>query len=543
MKQRQSGEIFIRVLALFACMVSVSQPVYALDVMSEEEMSQTTGQGEFLTMTKIGTTDYGNPNSNVAFTRVTLNAQIDINSNIKKLRLGCDTANYTNCDISIDQLSLTGKVPAQRIDGQPNNFPQYGNVSQKLDSTKALESQFYTPANQGPNTDFVMDNPFIELAIQNPESLTDRKMVGYRFGAHEVWGAMSTGTGPTRADGTAPVPEIFGPIDCNDGRCDSYDPNVPTKSFGTGADAVANLYEMINSSASNNAERDRRFAEVTKKWVSYSNGLGHTGVNSISGRLPVRLDNFNLAAVVRDATFLNINTEARTAIVSGRLSRLDPSDFGRIRNGGTNANGTYDTGYLRNVFTGDTDTYYNNNTWGNYLANDNNNRQGRAPTFKRASKADLSGMIVHVHGGLANLVGGDRFNNQTINTNLFHQLEFGAGDSYTPGSGAKHMAFQYQTLDGLQWITTDKRIASAYDGNGNPAVGSTPVGPYGGYDWLSTRAGWWLESPQADVRNAFVPAGQIVNRDAPDANEPIILGNIDLGQRPVDNCYGNLRFC
>lgn len=368
---------------------------------------------------------------------------------------------------------------------------------------------------------------------------------------------MSTGDGPRDADGNAPDPILYGPLDASQPFSESnVDLNNP---IGSGEGALDVLWKQICSQCnSGNAfsypDQPENFKKF-KEYVNYSVERGHTGVNTISGRLPVRIDNLNVSARVYRALVLGvpIDTKAETAVVSGRLSRLDTSDFGRIQNGGANANGSYEPGYLRNVFVGDSDTTYRTSTHGNYVANDD--RAGRAPTFKRASRAQLNGMIVHVHGtvlgGLTDgILGGDRFNDQSIATKTFHQLVFGEGNTYSPENSAKHFAFQYQTQDGLQWITTDKRLASRYDGNGNPDPTQAGFQYYGGvngdqqgYDWLSTRAGWWLESPMASVKNAYIRPGQTPSYGAPGANDVIKLKSLDLGARPIDNCYGNLVFC
>lgn len=615
--------------------IAMVPSVYALDAMNEKEMSQTTGQGEFLTMQTIGPKDFDNPNPNVAFKRITLNAQLDINANLDKLRLGCDNSDLTSCDISIDKVSFTGQVPSLRtgyggnptklqqqygvqvgslelgaigrgsrvlqvtgIDGvyDPNKlqrdangniigglekdtrdkvidkeFPKFGTVEQKAAYTQGVQSTYFTPKDAGPITDFVMNKPFMEFAIQNPGSLTDRKIVGYRFGAHEVWGTMSTGQGPN-IPGTnlaAPV-GIWGPKDPNAIPVEGERFNDNNLQYlGSGEAAIDKLWVLMGFSAQSGVSYPRVSPEnvkLFKSYVNYSVERGHTGVNSISGRMPVRLDNLNVNARVYRATLLGsqinpdgiarLDTHAQTAIVAGRLSRTDNSDFGRDLREAPNDSPNYEAGYLRNVFLGDTDTIYAENTHGKYVSN--TALVGRAPSFKRATRAQLNGMIVRVHDTALNIGFGDKFNNQDIATKTFHKLEFGddynGNNRFDEGEGSKHFAFQYQTLDGLQWITTDKRLANFYDKYGTPDQAAADAarkelfaggknGKQNGYDWLSTRAGWWLESPLATVRNAYVPPGQTVAYGIPTKNDPILLDSLDLGARPVDNCYGKLTFC
>ena len=64
------------------------------------------------------------------------------------------------CDIDIDNIALTGINP---VDGS------------------------YV------NSDFVLNNPFIEFAIDNPNSAATRQVAGFRLGALSALGMMSIG--------------------------------------------------------------------------------------------------------------------------------------------------------------------------------------------------------------------------------------------------------------------------------------------------------------------------------------------------------------
>lgn len=475
--------------------VLLMQTANALDEMNDKQLSDSVGQGEFLTVKNIAPNDEGNPNNQVGFTRITMNATVEMNNNMKKLRLGCDNANYTNCDISIDNLSLTGFVKKIGGGGQwtnaapvqgPLRYPKYGTITEKWKYTIGEEvaipllgsiNQYAgvtegerSEADAGPTTDFVLDNPFIELAIQNPESLTDRKMVGYRFGAHEAWGIMNNGTGPAQQNN---------------------DPSA------------------------------------------------HTGINMVSGRFPQRLDN---GAVEVRGRLGGVLTPLKSAIVAGNYNlnqvnsvRGGPTnlaDFGRVSSG---SNSDYDDkNYLRNVWLGDNDTNYTS-----YVGKPGESVQGRALEMKRSTQAVISNMIPRARphpteytGGLGTLAGllGDQHANQTMDLKLLHQLEIGEDINgnlkYDKGEGAKHFAFQFQTLDGLQWQTTN----DSYKVNGYN-------------DWLSTRAGWWLEMPLSSIRDFYVPYSMGVDVGTINLGQPLTLGNLDLGIRPVDNCYGSLTFC
>lgn len=541
----------LKSLALLVA-VAMINPTMALDAMSDDELSNATAQGEFLTVKKIGVNDNSNPNPQVEFTRLTLNAQMDLNTNINKLRLGCDDAALTECDISIDKLSLTGivdKVTNNNLSYYPyadetNGSGTNSTVDKKLAITQKIAQGFLNPVDKSPNTDFTMVNPFIELAIQNPNSMTNRRLVGFRFGAHKAWGIMSTGDGPAlKADGTQNVP-VYGPTKA------TYTTGAPTlaissglRNYGTGDKAIQDLWKAMTDGKPNNDSTRKLIFKDMKKYLSQSIEAGHTGVNSISGRLPVRIDNLNVEASVFDPVNLGTlriipHTTAKTAIVAANLNRKQPNDFGVWQGG-------FKKGYLRNTFLGDHDTNYDVATYGKYVGD--KTLQGRAQELKRANRALLDNMIVRVHGTLLNIGAGDKFNKQDISTKTFHQLQYGLdlnkNGKYDKGEGVSHMAFQYQSLDGLQWITTDKRFGDEYDAMGNVINNSEKPVNGGGYDWLSTRAGWWLESPMATVKDLYVPFGQTASYGVPKDDVPIELLSLDLGARPADNCYGNLTFC
>jgi hypothetical protein len=68
------------------------------------------GQG-LMTLSYISPTDSQNQNtgSNIGFYKLGMEAQVDLNANIKKLQLGCGGVNGAGaCDIDIDYLSLSG---------------------------------------------------------------------------------------------------------------------------------------------------------------------------------------------------------------------------------------------------------------------------------------------------------------------------------------------------------------------------------------------------------------------------------------------------
>ena len=165
-------------LALPVLLLATVTAQAKLESLSETEMAAHTGQALF-SMGYLGPSASGNPNNDVGFYKLGLQAQLDLNVNVAKLKLGCDTptSSGTACDIDVDQVALTGMVPLPDKYGRGN-------------------------ADTGPASDFVLNNPFIELAIKSPANAAQRRMVGFRLGAESAWGYFSAGQPPRRADGT-----------------------------------------------------------------------------------------------------------------------------------------------------------------------------------------------------------------------------------------------------------------------------------------------------------------------------------------------------
>lgn len=142
--------------------MSVSTASYALSSMSDDSLSEVTGQALF-SSSYVAPGSSGNPNTNIGFFRLGVEAKMEINANIDKLRLGCDGSFGAGlCDINIDHLRLTG-----------------------ISATDATDS--------GPLTDFVINQPFFEFAIKNPANPSTRQVVGIRFGSQSALGAMTIG--------------------------------------------------------------------------------------------------------------------------------------------------------------------------------------------------------------------------------------------------------------------------------------------------------------------------------------------------------------
>lgn len=165
------------VLFIFS-MISINH-VYAatLQPMSDEQMSATTGQA-LMSLSYIAPNDAANleskragGNTNIGFYKLGLEAELEINANIKKLQLGCGGVNGAgNCDIDIDHLSLSG----------------LGNSS-----TSNTGSEADRAARAGSSA--VLTNPFIQFAIKNPNSAATRQVVGINLSSEQAVGLLTFG--------------------------------------------------------------------------------------------------------------------------------------------------------------------------------------------------------------------------------------------------------------------------------------------------------------------------------------------------------------
>ena len=129
--------------------------------LNDQELAKVAGQSLF-NLSYIAPGGF-NPNGNIGFYRLGLETELGLNANIKKLQLGCGGIKGTGCDIDIDNIALTGITTS-------------------------------TAQGAGVETDFKLNNPFIEFAIENPTSAATRTVTGFRLGALSALGIMNIGS-------------------------------------------------------------------------------------------------------------------------------------------------------------------------------------------------------------------------------------------------------------------------------------------------------------------------------------------------------------
>lgn len=158
-----------------------SFPAFALQPMSDEELQAEVGQALFsLTYTNPTGSGTGATTSDYGFYALGIQASLEINTNIKTLNLGCDGANGTGaCDIKASEVSFGCITNASGV-----CIPVSGtNTNTGVASTATRTGM----------RDFVLTNPFLQIAIKNPNSASTREVVGVRLGAERSQGPISFG--------------------------------------------------------------------------------------------------------------------------------------------------------------------------------------------------------------------------------------------------------------------------------------------------------------------------------------------------------------
>ncbi|OTG77293.1 hypothetical protein B9T33_15305 [Acinetobacter sp. ANC 5054] len=151
--------------------MTICTAAHAMTALDDQELSKVDGQA-LLSMeytqgyNSVDDSGQAIDQTNVGFYKLGLEAEMELNANIKKLQLGCGGANGSGaCDIDIDHISLSG-LPANK---------DYS--SDDRAATSAL-----------------ITNPFVEFAVKNPTSAATREVLGFRLSAEKIAGLMTFGT-------------------------------------------------------------------------------------------------------------------------------------------------------------------------------------------------------------------------------------------------------------------------------------------------------------------------------------------------------------
>lgn len=168
-------------LLAFGSLAINSSYAGTLQPMTDQQLSNTTGQA-LMSLSYIAPTDNSNlmtkydSNSKIGFYKLGLEAEMSLNANVRNLQLGCGGANNStvnnSCDIDIKNLSLSG-LPSG-YNSSTGTSPDFGTANRAT-------------------TDALLENPFMEFAIKNPDSASTRSIVGMRFSAEKITGLLTAG--------------------------------------------------------------------------------------------------------------------------------------------------------------------------------------------------------------------------------------------------------------------------------------------------------------------------------------------------------------
>jgi hypothetical protein len=166
-------------------------PAYGrLVAMEDDELEAVTGQSLFFSDKIVSSGVVNGIQNNFTFYRLGLDANLSFNLNIDKLQLGCGGFNEglvaNACDFDVDFLSFAGMG--------------------------------------GPGTDFVLELPYIEIAVKNDGDRTRREVSGIKIGGATAEGIMSIGRRYTP-----------GQINQEWGRTVPWNPALPAQNCGTSA--------------------------------------------------------------------------------------------------------------------------------------------------------------------------------------------------------------------------------------------------------------------------------------------------------------------
>lgn len=170
--------VFMSFLIISGFCMSVAYADSSLKSMTDNQLSEVTGQA-LMSLSYIAPTDASNVeakrvggDTSIGFYKLGLEAELELNVNIKKLQLGCGgISGADNCDIDIDNLGLSG----------------LGNSA-----TSNTGSDADRAARVGSSA--VLTNPFIQFAIKDAGKASTRQVVGINISSEKAVGLLTFGT-------------------------------------------------------------------------------------------------------------------------------------------------------------------------------------------------------------------------------------------------------------------------------------------------------------------------------------------------------------
>lgn len=151
----------------------------AIKPMSDEQLSATRGQA-LLNLTYNAPSGTANSVTDFGFYKLGVEGVLNLNANIKSLKLGCDGPNGAGaCDIDGTNVSFGCVTNSSNV-----CIPVTGTNTNTGVSSSATRTGM---------RDFTLTNPFLQIAVKNPTTAATREFVGVRLGAENSSGPISFG--------------------------------------------------------------------------------------------------------------------------------------------------------------------------------------------------------------------------------------------------------------------------------------------------------------------------------------------------------------
>lgn len=501
MNRKQFVARYSQSLMFLAALSWIQAPAIAIQTLDDQQLSQATGQSAFFT-NYIGPTDLGNPNNgvttgstnNIGFYTLGLNGTLSLNANINRLQLGCGGVNGPGCDIDLSQVRLTGSKAG--------------------------------PSGTFADSDATLQNPFLQLAIQNPTSLSTRHVVGVAFGAQNADALLSVGQNP-------PSTAVTYKTTCTGGLLSSCTPAAINNSQAQQQGGVSVTYDpgTPGGTAQTMTTTDTSNLSCTGGGTCYKQRVvkvtgGETGINSLSGNFQVVVANVKIPTTI---------TGTGVADGSGDLYLIVQNNTGTDNfqpdNGVCDANGHCGVGGSFG------NTSSNSGHTGTYFQYSSGSRM--TGISLGSMKLDTSNI-----GGLAGALSSGGAFARLKPENLIDVHNLVASSNKNQGL--------LLSLNSTQITWPQVGSAGIYSfPTTSQFLNSSSLAPAISDQSLAAKQGWWLSVPAATVggtaANPLNTAPVVLNGLAQVTSSlgspGVALPSLNLQQIPVPNCYSGAKFC
>lgn len=259
-------KIMLKTLAI--SMFGLIGTTHAMTVLNDQELSHVDGQA-LLNLQNSYDSDQG-----INFSKLSVQALMELNANIKSLQLGCGGDKGAGCDIDISNIALSGLNPSLDSLGNPVFGP---------DGRAATSAE--------------ITNPFVEFAIKGNSAAT-RQVVGFRLGAENIVGLLTLGTD-----------NIENPTD-GIKSFSGYMKMAATQ--GEALTEEAKFGNTLDQSIQGRIRVDLLLGKPERVFTSRPGSQGHSGITVPSMRV-----NFNMPETIVSGQRIS------NAVVSGIRSKID----------------------------------------------------------------------------------------------------------------------------------------------------------------------------------------------------------------------------